>query len=111
MKSNHIEKTAHPCQFPIELVDRLVLALSNEGDVVLDPYGGVGSTMLSAERNNRIGISVDKEAEYCAIAEQRLAALHDGTLQIRPMTRSIYTPKNDSVARIPEEWIGQGAYK
>lgn len=111
VKSNHVEKTTHPCQFPIELVDRLVLALSNEGDVVLDPYGGVGSTMLSAARNNRIGISVDKEPEYCRIAEERLEALKEGTLKVRPITRGIYSPKNDSVAKIPDEWAGRGAYR
>lgn len=35
VKSNHVEKTSHPCQFPVELVDRLVLALSNEKDIIL----------------------------------------------------------------------------
>lgn len=111
VKSNHVEKTAHPCQFPIELVDRLVLALSNEGDVVLDPYGGVGSTLLSAVRNNRIGISVEKEKDYCDIAKKRLDELKNGTLPIRPMNRSIYTPKNDTVSKVPQEWIGKGVYK
>jgi adenine-specific DNA-methyltransferase len=40
VKHNHIEKTAHPCQFPIELVERLVLALTNPDDLVIDPYIG-----------------------------------------------------------------------
>ncbi|MBN1902903.1 site-specific DNA-methyltransferase [Candidatus Sumerlaeota bacterium] len=43
VKSNHIEKTVHPCQFPVELVERLVLSLTNEGDYVFDPFMGVGS--------------------------------------------------------------------
>jgi adenine-specific DNA-methyltransferase len=38
VKSNHVEKTDHPCQFPVGLVERLVLALTDEGDAVLDPY-------------------------------------------------------------------------
>ena len=42
VKANHPEKTIHPCQFPIELVERLILALTNENDVVLDPFAGVG---------------------------------------------------------------------
>ena len=42
VKSNHPEKTIHPCQFPIELVERCILALTNERDYVLDPYSGVG---------------------------------------------------------------------
>ncbi len=44
VKHNHVEKTPHPCQFPVELVERFVLSLTNEGDTVLDPYIGVGST-------------------------------------------------------------------
>ncbi|WP_298099351.1 site-specific DNA-methyltransferase [uncultured Campylobacter sp.] len=111
VKSNHVEKTLHPCQFPVELVDRLILALSNEGDVVLDPFGGVGSTLISAVKNNRIGISVDKEKEYCKIAEQRLEKLKNGTLKLREAGQQIYVPKNDSIAKIPQEWKGQGAYQ
>lgn len=45
VKANHVEKTSHPCQFPIGLVGRLVLALTNEGDNVFDPYMGVGGIM------------------------------------------------------------------
>ena len=44
VKNNHVEKTIHPCQFPVELVERLVLSMTDEGDSVLDPYLGVGST-------------------------------------------------------------------
>jgi bstYI methyltransferase len=111
VKSNHVEKTAHPCQFPIELVDRLILALSNEGDVVLDPFGGVGSTLISAVKNKRVGISVEKEKEYCEIAKDRLKKLQNGDLKMREMTKEIYSPKNDSVAMVPKEWRGQGVYQ
>lgn len=112
VKSNHVEKTIHPCQFPVELVDRLVLALSNEGDIVLDPFGGVGSTLISAVKNNRVGISVDKEKEYCEIAEQRLEKLKNGNLKLREAWQQIYAPRQeDSVAKIPQEWKGQGVYK
>ena len=47
VKANHPEKTIHPCQFPIELVERCVLALTNENDWVLDPYCGVGSALIA----------------------------------------------------------------
>lgn len=46
VKSNHVEKTDHPCQFPVALVERLVLALTNEEQNVLDPYMGVGSSAI-----------------------------------------------------------------
>ena len=48
VKANHVEKTIHPCQFPIELVERCVLALTNEDDWVLDQFSGVGSALLAA---------------------------------------------------------------
>jgi len=51
VKSNHPEKTEHPCQFPIELVERCVLALTNEKSWVLDPYAGVGSTLIASVNN------------------------------------------------------------
>src|SRR5207245_1244620 len=75
VKANHPEKTIHPCQFPIELVERCVLALTNEGDWVLDPFSGVGSALLAALRNGRKSIGCEKEAEYVAIAKQRVADL------------------------------------
>ena len=111
VKSNHVEKTDHPAQFPIELVDRLVLALSNEEDVVLDPFGGSGSTLISAIKNNRVGISIDLSKKYTAIANDRLEELKKGTLKMRPMTKPVHAPKNDSVAKIPDEWKGNGVYK
>ena len=110
VKSNHVEKTSHPCQFPVELVDRLVLALSNEKDIILDPYGGVGSTLISAVKNNRVGISVDKEKEYCDIARERLEKLRIGLLKMRPIEAKVHVPKNESTAKIPEEWKGKGVY-
>lgn len=110
VKSNHVEKTIHPAQFPIELADRLVLALSNENDIVLDPFGGVGTTLISAVKNNRIGISIDTNDQYCKVAQERLTNLLNGTLKMRPMTKKIYEPKNDKVAQVPKEWRGRGVY-
>ncbi len=43
VKNNHVEKTIHPCQFPVELIERLVLSLTNPGQSVFDPYMGVGT--------------------------------------------------------------------
>lgn len=92
VKSNHPEKTEHPCQFPIELVERLVLALTNPGDAVLDPYMGVGSSVIAAIKNGRNGYGCDIEERYVAIAEERVRALYDGTLKTRPMGKPVYDP-------------------
>ena len=53
VKANHPEKTEHPCQFPVELVQRCVLALTDADGIVLDPYCGVGSTIIAALQHNR----------------------------------------------------------
>ncbi len=105
VKSNHPEKTIHPCQYPIELVERCILALTNEHGWVLDPFAGVGSAIVAAIKNNRNAIGIDKEKEYCNIAEKRIVALKEGNLKYRPITKPIHIPsKKDKVAQIPEEW-------
>jgi len=92
VKSNHIEKTLHPCQFPVELVERLVLSMSNVGDIVFDPYMGVGSSVVAALKHNRIGYGCDIIAEYVDIAWGRVRQLLDGTLKTRPMGKPVYDP-------------------
>jgi DNA modification methylase len=105
VKCNHPEKTLHPSQFPIELVERLVLALTNEGDTVLDPFVGVGSSIIAAISQNRRGIGVDREKMYTDIAYQRVCKALGGTLKRRPLGKPIYRPKGtEKVARIPPEW-------
>jgi len=92
VKSNHVEKTIHPCQFPVELVERLVLSLTNENDTVLDPYMGVGSTVIAAIKNNRIGVGCDIEKEYVDIAWERVHEIRMGSLKLRPIDRPVYDP-------------------
>ncbi len=105
VKSNHPEKTSHPCQFPIELVERLVLALTDEGDRVFDPYAGVGSALIAAIKRNRKALGSEREAEYVAIAKERIQAYFDGTLRIRPLGKPVYKPTGrEKVAQIPPEW-------
>lgn len=105
VKSNHPEKTEHPCQFPIELVERCVLALTDENSWVLDPFAGVGSTVIGAIKNNRNGMGIEKEKEYCKIANKRIEDLKEGTLKMRPINKPIHKPTGkDKVAQIPKEW-------
>ncbi len=93
VKSNHVEKTNHPCQFPVELVERLVLSMTNPCDLVLDPYMGVGSSLIAAVKQGRIAYGCDTVEEYVSIARQRLVGLHNGTLRTRPMGKAVYDPK------------------
>ena len=92
VKNNHVEKTPHPCQFPVELVERLVLSMTNEGDAVLDPYMGVGTTVVAALLHGREGYGCDIVKEYVEIARQRVQAVRLGTLKTRPMGKPIYDP-------------------
>ena len=92
VKNNHVEKTVHPCQFPVELVERLVLALTEPGHAVFDPYMGVGSSVVGAVKNNRIGYGCDVVQEYVDIAWGRVAELRCGTLQTRAMDKPVYDP-------------------
>ncbi len=92
VKFNHVEKTEHPCQFPVELVERLVLALSDRGDVVLDPYMGVGSSIIAAIKHGRAGFGCDVVPGYVETARRRVKALRAGTLRTRPMHKPVYDP-------------------
>jgi len=66
------ERTAHPAQFPLAVIERIVGACSREGDLVLDPFCGSGSTLVACTSMNRRGEGIEIRPDYCAIAERRL---------------------------------------
>lgn len=90
VKHNHVEKTVHPCQFPVEIVERLVLSLTAEGDLVLDPFIGVGSTAVAAVMHKRRVAGADIVAEYIDVARERVRLAQAGLLKTRPMNRPVY---------------------
>ena len=92
VKNNHPEKTVHPCQFPVELVERLVLSMTNAGDTVFDPYMGVGSSVVAALMHDRAAYGCDIVQEYVDIAQARIRQLYEGSLRTRPMGKPIYDP-------------------
>jgi len=92
VKSNHVEKTEHPCQFPVELVERLMLAMTNEGDWVLDPFLGTGTTVIAAIRHGRRGVGAEIVPKYVKLARQRIYQDMEGTLRTRPMDKPVYDP-------------------
>lgn len=106
VKANHPEKTIHPCQFPIELVERCVFALTDKEDWVLDPFSGVGSAMLAALRHNRRVIGCEKDESYMRIARDRIADLYSGVLRYRPLGKPVYQPTGrEKVSQVPSEWL------
>jgi adenine-specific DNA-methyltransferase len=106
VKNNHVEKTVHPCQFPIELVERLVLSMTRKDDWVLDPFAGVGSTLIAALMHGRRAAGSELSSEYCAIARNRVIQCGAGLLKSRPMHRPIHDPGNAGsslTARVRDE--------
>ena len=105
VKANHPEKTGHPCQFPVELIERCVMALTNEGDWVLDPYAGVGSSLIAAIKWGRKAIGCEKEPNYVDSAKERIGKYFSGRLRLRKLGTPVYQPTGrEKVSRRPQEW-------
>jgi adenine-specific DNA-methyltransferase len=101
VKANHIEKTTHPCQFPVELIERFILSLTNEGDWVFDPFIGVGTTAIAALMHKRKVIGAEIMDEYIKIARGRIEQAKKGTLRVRPMDRPVYDPNSPNLSKPP----------
>lgn len=103
VKNNLVEKTEHPCQFPVELVERLVLSLTNEKDWVLDPFLGTGTSIIAAIRHGRFGVGAETLPKYVELAKNRIQQEIQGTLKTRPMDRPVYDPgkTNNSLSSVP----------
>lgn len=105
VKSNHVEKTEHPCQFPVGLIERLVLSLTNVGDLVVDPYIGVGTTAVASVLHRRRSAGSDTNDGYLQIAARRVELALAGALPTRPMNKPIYEPDGRTrVSHAPIEW-------
>lgn len=104
VKSNHIEKTSHPCQFPVGLIERLVLSMTNEGELVFDPFAGVSSAGVAAIIHNRHFWGCEIVDEYVEIGRQRLQDSIDGTIKYRPFDQPIYDYRKSNLSKIPDEW-------
>jgi adenine-specific DNA-methyltransferase len=105
VKSNHVEKTKHPCQFPVELIERLVLSLTNEDDWVLDPFLGTGTSIIAAIRYGRRGAGAEIVPKYVEIARQRIQQEIEGTLRTRPMDRPVFDPVEAGNRLTAAPWV------
>lgn len=105
VKAAHVEKTEHPCQFPVALAQRLVRALCPVGGLVVDPYVGSGTTAVAAVMEKRRFVGSDHNINYVTIARMRLRQLRAGALRIRPINLPVQLPSaNQAVSRTPLEW-------
>lgn len=66
------KRDPHPCQLPIHLIDRIILMTTDEGDIVLDPFSGTGTTAISAKRLGRKFIGFELDKKYVEIAQQKI---------------------------------------
>ena len=98
VKYGHVEKTAHPCQFPVELAERLVLSMTLPGDLVCDPYMGVASTAAAALIHGRRVVGAEVQPAYYQIGLGRAEAAFRGTLRTRPMGRPVRQAPSERAA-------------
>jgi adenine-specific DNA-methyltransferase len=104
VKSNHVEKTAHPCQFPVELIERFVLSLTDLDDWVLDPFLGSGTSVIAALKHGRRGMGAELVPDYARLARQRVMEQIAGRLETRPMNKPVFDPAMAGHALVTNQW-------
>lgn len=77
VKHNHEEQTIHPCQFPEDLVARILLPTTDPGDIVLDPYMGAGTVAVVAAAHDRHFVGAETEEKYIRVSRRRLSGQPD----------------------------------
>ena len=87
------ENTCHPTQKPEKLIAKLILASSNQGDLVFDPFVGSGTTAVTAKKLNRHFIGIEQEKEYVALSLKRLE-IAESAPQIQGFENGIFKPRN-----------------
>lgn len=104
VKANHIEKTEHPCQFPVAIPRRLIRALTQHRDTILDPFMGSGTTALAAILEDRKFIGAEIKPEYYDIAVARSLSVAQGNVRIREDVPVLTPNANMAVAKLPESF-------
>lgn len=89
------ENTEHPTQKPEKLIAKLILASSNPGDVILDPFAGSGTTTVTAKKLNRHYIGIEQNPQYCVWTELRLERA-DVDKTIQGYTNGVFWERNTS---------------
>ena len=89
------ENTAHPTQKPEKLIAKLILASSNEGDIILDPFAGSGSTCVTAKKLNRHFTGIELDEQFCIWAQERLARA-DVDKRIQGFENGVFYERNSA---------------
>lgn len=104
VKANHIEKTGHPCQFPVALIKRLVESMCPIGGTVCDPYSGSGTSAVASLLTGRNFTGAELEQRYLNIAKDRLEELKAGAIRYREDKPVMKPDMKSSVARLPSHF-------
>jgi adenine-specific DNA-methyltransferase len=102
VKSNHVEKTLHPCQFPVALVARFVLSMCPVGGVVFDPFAGVASAGVAALLNGRKFRGCEIDPDYVKSGKQRMDDALAGKAKVRPFNKPIYDHRKSRLSEVPD---------
>jgi adenine-specific DNA-methyltransferase len=105
VKANHVEKTAHPCQFPVALAQRLIRALCPKDGTVLDPFLGSGTTVLASALEGRNSHGIELDEGYFDIAIERSSNLAKGQLRFREDQPIRAPKKGEAVSQRPDHFI------
>ena len=100
VKANHIEKTDHPCQFPVGLIEKLVLSMTKPGQLVFDPFAGVGSSGVAAALHERHFLGCELIANYAQQAKARVDAALAGTARYRPHDKELYDHTKSKLSQV-----------
>ncbi len=92
------ENTAHPTQKPEKLIAKIILASSNPGDIIFDPFLGSGTTSVVAKKLGRHYIGIESEKQYCVWVEQRLE-MADTDKKIQGYTEGVFWERNTLAAK------------
>lgn len=93
----------HGCQMPEQLLGRVIRACSHEGETVLDPFGGSGTTLAVAKKLKRDWIGFELSASYAEQIEKRLAAIQPGDALCGPANAAISAPRSDGPRNMPRK--------
>ena len=104
VKAMHVEKTDHPCQFPVAIPRRLIKALTDPGDLILDPFMGSGTTGVAALLEGRRFVGAELMKKYYDISVDRLKDTANGVVKVREDKPVAEPNPNAAVAKLPDEF-------
>ncbi len=90
------ENTTHPTQKPEKLLAKIILASTNENDLILDPFAGSGTTAVVAKKLNRNFVGIEADENYCLLTEKRLA-LAENDKMIQGFSDGVFYERNTNV--------------